>query len=73
MENFISLGQKSHNTGQQGSEDSKFQIFSLGMTLISMCLRSCFYRTETFSEKYIDKLLHQAFEIRKVEGKELSE
>lgn len=36
------------------------------MTIVSMCLRDFYYQTETFSERYLDKLLQQAIQIRKV-------
>jgi hypothetical protein len=58
IENLMALGGKEpQSMSHQGGHNSyfycessqKFQIFSLGMSLISMCLRGCFYRTDTFS------------------------
>lgn len=57
------LGQQenhTHRTHKTNSNSQKFQIFSLGMTLISMCLRNCYYRSDTYSEKYLEKLVYQA-------------
>jgi hypothetical protein len=52
LQNIVALGSKKQNTSSV-SRPANNQIFSLGMTLLHICLMRPLYQTDTFSEKKI--------------------
>jgi serine/threonine protein kinase len=68
LQNIVTLGRK-HTTPHCIKSN---QIFSLGMTLLHLCLMRPLYQSETFSEKKINAYLKEASAVRKSQGLALS-